>query len=281
MQLSSPRPARKAGLLALLLLVLALAAPATVASAAGGAAGSTSSAPKPTVVLVHGAWADGSSWNAVVSRLRHDGFPVRVPPNPLRGVVNDSTTVANFLATVPGPIILVGHSYGGAVITNAATGNPNVKALVYVDAFAPAEGEKVFPLAGADSAVAVDPTTIFDFVPYPGAPAGDVDLYLKHDFFVNTFAAGVRKETAELGYATQRPLAYSAGDTASGAPAWATIPSWYLLGTQDTIITPTAQLFMAQRAHSTIVRVKAGHLSLLLRPDAVEKLVLDAARATR
>src|SRR2546421_8653690 len=151
----------------------------------------TGSGPKPSIVLIHGAWADGSSWSRVIGILQQQGYKVYAPANPLRGLTSDAAYIASFLQSISGPIILVGHSYGGAVITNAATGNPNVKALVYIDAFAPAQGETVLSLAGADSALAVDPTTVFDFVPYPGGPAGDVDLYLKHDTFVTSFASGL------------------------------------------------------------------------------------------
>jgi pimeloyl-ACP methyl ester carboxylesterase len=236
---------------------------------------------KPTIVLVHGSWADGSSWSAVVQRLHRKGYPVRVPPNPLRSLPGDAATIANFLATIPGPIVLVGHSYGGAVITNAATGNPSVKALVYVNAFAPNEGETVLPLAGPDSALAVpDPTTVFDFVPYPGAPAGDFDLYLKRSIFLTAFANGIPSDTASLLYATQRPITASAGNQPSGAPAWTTIPSWYLLGTEDKVIPADRQRFMARRAGARIVEVKAGHLSLVSRPGAVTDLIVKAVHQT-
>ena len=260
---------------AVLLALVAILLPGRFA-----AANTAGHEPKPTVVLVHGAWADGSSWNAVVQRLQRAGYPVRVPPNPLRGLSLDSATISSFLSTIAGPVVLVGHSYGGAVITNAATGNANVKALVYVDAFAPAEGESIFPLSGADSALAVDPATVFDFVPYPGGPAGDVDLYLKHDVFLTSFASGIPAATAELLYAAQRPLALSAGNASSGVPAWKTIPSWYLVGTQDKIITPVQQRFMAQRAHAHTVQVRAGHLSLISQPGPVGDLIVAAARAT-
>jgi pimeloyl-ACP methyl ester carboxylesterase len=254
---------------------------AVLIAAVTPAAASYSSDPRPTVVLVHGAWADGSSWSKVTSRLLDDGYPVRVPPNPLRNLTTDAATIRDFLSTLSGPIVLVGHSYGGAVITNAATGNPNVKALVYVDAFAPAEGEVVFPLAGADSALAVPPENVFDFVPYPGGPAGDVDLYLKHDTFLTSFASGVPQWQAENLYPSQRPLTLSAGFTPSGPPAWATIPSWYVLGTKDLIITPTAQNDMATRAGSTITRIPTGHLGLITDPDSVTKVIKTAIRATR
>ena len=135
----------------------------------------------------------------------------------------------------------------------------------------------VFPLAGAGSAAAADPTTIFDFVPYPGAPEGDVDLYLKKSLFVPTFASGVDTDVAELLYASQRPLSLSAGNAPSGAPAWRNIPSWYVLGTSDKIITPDAQQMMAERAKSTITRVDAGHLSMISHPDAVVGVIRQAA----
>jgi pimeloyl-ACP methyl ester carboxylesterase len=267
-------------LIAIVLGILTLSASGSTASA-DAAHAKPSAGPKPTVVLVHGAWADGSGWNDVVKRLLHDGYPVRVPPNPLRSLSGDSATVAGFLSTIPGPIILVGHSYGGAVITNAATGNKNVKALVYVDAFAPAQGEIIFPLAGADSALAVDPTTVFDFVPYPGGPAGDVDLYLKQNVFFTSFANGVPMAKASLLYASQRPLTLSAGNQPSGVPAYQSIPSWYLVGTKDKIITPAQQRFMAHRAGATTVEVSSGHLAMITRPDAVERLINNAFRATR
>jgi pimeloyl-ACP methyl ester carboxylesterase len=235
-------------------------------------------AAKPTIVLVHGAWADGSSWNGVTQRLLNDGYPVRVPPNPLRSLPDDSATIADFLSTIAGPIVLVGHSYGGAVITNAATGNPNVKALVYVDAFLPAQGETVLPLAGADSALAVDPTTVFDFVPYPGGPTGDVDLYIKQSTFLTSFANKVNPKTAQLLYAAQRPWALSAGSEPSGVPAYKTIPSWALIGTKDLIIPPAQQRFMAERAGATISTVNGGHLALVSNPGPVADLITKVAR---
>ncbi|MEU8226959.1 alpha/beta hydrolase [Kribbella sp. NPDC048915] len=268
-------PHHRTRFLAVLTAVLAI-----LIAAVTPAAASYQKGPKPTVVLVHGAWADGSSWSKITNRLLDDGYPVRVPPNPLRNLTTDAQTIRDFLGTLSGPIVLVGHSYGGAVITNAATGNPNVKALVYVDAFAPAAGEVVFPLAGADSALAVPPENVFDFVPYPGAPQGDVDLYLKHDTFLNSFASGVPRRQAEQLYPAQRPLTLSAGFTPSGAPAWATIPSWYVLGTKDLIITPTAQNEMAVRAGSTITRIKAGHLGLITDPNPIIKVIRTAIRST-
>ncbi|MGW6200722.1 alpha/beta fold hydrolase [Kribbella sp. NPDC055110] len=245
------------------------------------AAATYPSGPKPTIVLVHGAWADGSSWQNVTNRLLDDGYQVRVPPNPLRNLQTDAATISDFLSTLSGPIVLVGHSYGGAVITNAAIGNANVEALVYVDAFAPAAGETILPLVGADSALAVpDPTTVFDLVPYPGAPAGDVDLYLKHDTFVTSFASGLPRSRSERLYPSQRPLTFSAGNIPSGPPAWASIRSWYVLGTRDLIITPAAQNFMATRANSVITRIPTGHLGLISDPGPITRVIETAARTT-
>ena len=146
---------------------------------------------KPTIVLVHGAWADGSSWNAVASELRSQSFNVFTPPNLLRGVPTDAPYVTSLLAQrTSGPVVLVGHSYGGFVITNAAVGGGDVRALVYVDAFVPDEGETVFQiLGGSGSALDVpDPTTVLDLVGYPGAPEGDVEAFLKPDTVHHSFA---------------------------------------------------------------------------------------------
>jgi pimeloyl-ACP methyl ester carboxylesterase len=250
-------------------------------SAPGAATPGSHDQAKPTIVLVHGSWADASSWTDVVKRLQRAGYQVFAPPNPLRSLSGDAEYLRTFLSTVLGPIVLVGHSYGGAVITNAATGNPNVKALVYVDAFAPDEGEQVLSLVGPDSALAVaDPTTVFDLRPYPGAPAGDFDVYLKPEVVVDSFAPDLPKRTALALAATQRPIAFSAGLEPSGVPAWKTIPSWYLIGTEDRIIPPAQQRFMAERAGAQIVEVRASHVSLISKPNAVERLIVAAAGAT-
>lgn len=235
---------------------------------------------KPTIVLVHGAWADSSSWNGVVARLQQLGYPVRVPPVPLRSLAGDAASVAAFIATIPGPLVLVGHSYGGGVITNMGTSDPDVKALVFVDAFAPDTGEVLSALSGPDSALAVDPPTVFDFVPVTQGPPGDVDIYLKQRIFADAFANDISRNEANVLWATQRPVTGSAGNEPSGAPAWRTLPSWYVLGTQDLIIPPAAQRAMALRAGSTLVKVRAGHLSLISKPNAVAAVIADAARAS-
>ncbi len=259
----------------------AAAARTTHASTATWAGG-----PEPTIVLVHGAWADASSWDGVIARLQADGFAAIAAPNPLRGLAVDSSYLADFLSSIQGPIVLVGHSYGGMVITNAATGNPNVKALVYVDAFLPAPGETAFGLTGAQPGSCLGSANAFTAVPYPGAAAGDFDTYLKtgsdvpYPGFAQCFANDLPAGAAAVLAATQSPIAFSAGSDPSGAPAWQTIPSWDVIGTADHVIPPAEQLFMAQRAGAHITEVSASHLSLISQPGTVTRVILAAARAT-
>lgn len=236
--------------------------------------------PKPTVVLVHGAWADASGWSGEVTQLEHDGYPVVAVPNELRSLSGDAANVAAFLKTIQGPIVLVGHSYGGAVITNAARGIHNVRALVYIDAFAPDQGQFATQLAGRNSALsAPDPTTVFNFVP-AGPPTPATDLYLKTPVFLKSFANGLSPSQARILAATQRPATLGAITEPSGVPAWRTIPSWYLIGTQDRIIPPAEELKMAQHAGSTISYFKAGHLGLISDPHSVTRVIERAAAAT-
>src|SRR6516225_10133961 len=169
--------------------VLLAFVPGHAASAVTATAGGRSS-PKPVIVLEHGAWADASSWDEVIAGLQRRGFTVYAPPNPLRGVTFDSTYLADFLSTIPGPIVLVGHSYGGFVTTNAATGNPYVKALVYVDAFIPAQGDTLLGLTSAQPGSCLGGNA-FNFVPYPGGAAGDVDTYIKPSLVPSCFASGL------------------------------------------------------------------------------------------
>ncbi|MGH3245153.1 MAG: lipase family alpha/beta hydrolase [Trebonia sp.] len=207
--------------------------------------------PKPTIVLVHGAWADSSSWDAVVQRLQSLGYPVDVPPNPLRGVAADSAYLSDFLSTISGPIVLVGHSYGGFVIANAAAGNAEVKALVYDDAYIPQAGDTLLSLTGArpGSCFAADSATVFNEVPYPGAPSGDADLYVKQSVFPGCFANGLAAAEGAALAAEQRPLAASVlSETLTTTPAWQTIPSWDVIGTSDKIIPAAEQEFMARQS---------------------------------
>jgi len=239
-----------------------------------------------TIVLVHGAWADSAGWSGVISRLQDEGYTVWAVPNPLRGLSADAAYVASILNTIPGPIVLVAHSYGGAVITNAATGNSNVKALVYIDGFAPDEGETGFQLLGmapppgaSPSCVLDAPDAIFNAVPYPGAPSGDFDIYLKPEVYPSCFANTIAAKQAAVLAASQRPITLFASAEPSGPPAWKTIPSWYLVGTLDKVIPPYVQMFMAERANAQIVQVKAPHPSMISNPQAVADLIETAAQA--
>jgi pimeloyl-ACP methyl ester carboxylesterase len=236
---------------------------------------------KPTIVLVHGAWADADSWDKVIDRLQDRGYTVYAPPNPLQGLATDTATISNFLHSITGPIVLVGHSYGGEVITNAAVGDSQVKALVYDDAYLPAQGESLMGLTTAGSCFAVaDPTTVFNFVPIPGFPATDVDAYVKQSVFPGCFANGLPAREGAALAATQRPLAVGALKDPSGVPAWKTIPSWDVIGTADHVIPVAQQLFMANRAHAHITKVNAPHLSMISDPGVVARVIMNAAQAT-
>ena len=262
-------------------LVALAAIPSTVAAAStSGHSQATSShsqsAVKPTIVLEHGAWADGSSWSGVVTRLQQDGYTVDVPPNPLRGPDSDSAYLASYLATVPGPVVLVGHSYGGFVTTNAATGNTNVKALVYVDAYIPAQGDTINSLTAQFPGSQITPAAL-NFVPSPG---GVTDAYIKPSLFRSILANDLpASQAAELA-ATQRPIAATALTEPSGPPAWATIPSWDVIGTADHASPPAAQEFMAARAHASVTKIDASHLSMISHPGTVANVIEEVARHT-
>jgi pimeloyl-ACP methyl ester carboxylesterase len=246
--------------------------------------------PKPTIVLEHGGFADGSSWDHVISILQREGYTVDAPPNPLRGLASDSAYLASYLNAISGPIILVGHSYGGMVISNAATANPNVKGLVYIDAAQPAAGESLeqitFAKPGSCLTGGGNLSNVVNFVVNPSQPAGDYDVYLKiapgpdYAGFDTCFATDVPTYKANLLAATQRPIALGAFTDASGSPAWASIPSWAVIGTDDQVIPPAELTFMAQRAHSQITYVKAGHLSMIAQPWAVANVINQAAQST-
>jgi len=235
---------------------------------------------KPTIVLVHGAWADASSWNAVASGLRSQGYDVLSPPNLLRGVAADAAYISSFVAQrTTGPVVLVGHSYGGFVITNAATAGGDVRALVYVDAFIPEEGEVVFQiLGGSGSALDVpDPTTVLDLAGYPGSPEGDVEAFLKpdtvHTYFAQDLPEADRWRIAE----GQRPITLSANTTPSVTAAWKTLPSWAVVGTEDKVIPPATQRSMAERAGAKITEVAGSHVSMVSHPQVTIDTILAAA----
>jgi pimeloyl-ACP methyl ester carboxylesterase len=238
---------------------------------------------RPTVVLVHGAWADASSWNGEVATLQAAGYDVRAIANPLQDLTTDSEYVADYLKTITGPVVLVGHSYGGAVITNAAAGLANVKALVYVDASAPAPGETNGQLSGATSILSKDaPAQLFSTTTYPGAPAGASELYLNEDIFVRYFASDLPRGEAERLWASQRGASTAAFSTPSKHAAWKTIPSWYFISSNDQIITAASELAMAHRAHSQITIFHGGsHLTLISHPNAVTAVIASAVCSLR
>jgi pimeloyl-ACP methyl ester carboxylesterase len=235
--------------------------------------------PKPTIVLEHGAWANTASWDAVIQRLQADGYTVYAPPNPLQGLTYDSAFLADFLHSISGPIVLVGHSYGGDVITNAATGDSQVKALVYVDAFAPAQGQTLAQLLAAYPGSCAAPENL-TVVPFPGAPAGVADAYITQSAFPSCMANGLPAREAKVLAATQLPLATIALTQPSGVPAWKTIPSWAVVGTADHAIPLALQLAMAENAHAHITEVHAPHLSMISDPGVVTSVILQAVHAT-
>jgi pimeloyl-ACP methyl ester carboxylesterase len=258
-------------------LLSALALLAGLLAVTSDATASGRGEPRPTVVLVHGAFADASGWDAVTERLQRRGYTVYAPANPLRGLTSDAAYLRGFLDTLDGPIVLVGHSYGGAVITNAATGDPDVVALVYVAAFAPAEGETVqaaIGLGGGHSDLLENIVTRA----VPGAPE-DPDVYVNPASFRRIFAQDLPRRQAAVMAASQRPAAFSGFATPSGVPAWQSIPSWYLVASQDNLIPPVAERAMAARAGATTVEVDSSHVAMISRPRVVTDLILDAAGA--
>ena len=267
------------GLLAGFLLAIALGAGISGTANASSSRAHQSQGAKPTVVLVHGGWADSSGWNQEITRLQRLGYAVIAPANPLRALDSDSAYIRSVLRTIDGPIVLVGHSYGGAVITNAAVGVPNVKALVYIAAFAPDAGESLVQLVTKNPGTEIGPQTLTPR-PYPLPGGGEgTDLYLTQAGFETAFASDVPKSMADQMWAEQRPFSQEAFESASGEPAWKTIPSWYLVATQDHAIPPVTQRFMAGRAHAKTTEVKASHVPMISQPAATTRLILKAAGA--
>lgn len=221
----------------------------------------------PTVVLVHGAFADSSSWSGVVERLQGAGYPVIAVANPLRGLESDAAHVAEVVESVPGPVVLVGHSYGGVLISAAA--RDNVSALVYVAAFQPDTGENALELSGKFPGGKLGPDTLNQI---------GGDLYIKQESFAEVFAADVPQ--AAVLAATQRPVFGGAlGDEFPDEPAWRTKPSWALIASDDNAIPAEAQRFMSARAGSHTVEVAASHAVSVSQPQAVFDLITEAASA--
>ena len=229
---------------------------------------------KPTIILVHGAFAESASWSSVIQRLHADGYPVVAAPNPLRSLSGDAAVISSILATIEGPVVLVGHSYGGAVISNAAVGHKHVKALVFVAAFAPEGGESIAELSDKFPGSTLGPT--LKEVPLPD---GTVDLYIEPEKFFHQFTADVPSERSDVDAATQRPLNTTALHEGSGKPAWKTVPSWFIYPELDRNIPLEAHRFMADRARArTSVNLPgASHAIPASEPVAVAEVILDAA----
>ncbi len=228
----------------------------------------------PSIVLVHGAWADGSSWSGVIQRLQSAGYKVTAVQIPLTALADDVARTRQVLAAQSGPTILVGHSYGGAVITQLGTDAPNVVGLVYVAAFAPDEGETAKGLTSGD--------------PQPAGaaairPDAQGHLWLDPDGFVKYFAPDVNRAQARVLAAVQKPIAAGTflGEEPFGPPAWRSLPSWYLVTTNDQMIPPDAQRFMAQRMKATISTVASSHVPMVSHPDVVANLIIKAAQAAQ
>ncbi|MGY1733125.1 alpha/beta fold hydrolase [Geodermatophilus sp. SYSU D01045] len=234
---------------------------------------------QPTVVLVHGAFADSSSWNGVITRLRANGYPVVGVANPLRALAGDAEYLRHVLDCVDGPIVLAGHSYGGSVMSEAADGHPRVRALVYVASFLLEEGESTGELAGRYPGNELGPA--LRPVPVRGPDGQTVDdLRIEQEEFREVFAADVPADVAALMAVTQRPITGDALEDKATKAAWKTIPSWTLVTRQDLAVPAEAQRFMAERASSHTVEVDASHAVTVSRPDVVAQLVDEAARAT-
>ncbi|MDT4922447.1 MAG: hypothetical protein QOG01_160 [Pseudonocardiales bacterium] len=264
------------------ILAVAVSLPLALSVSASSASGQPTaahphSAPKPTIVLVHGGWADSSGWNGEITRLAKAGYPAIAPANPLRGLSSDADYIRSVLQSISGPIVLVGHSYGGAVISNAARGVPNVKALVYIAAFAPDTGESLQALVTKNPGTMITPDAL-DTRQYPLPGGGEgTDLYIKRDAFHDAFAGDLPTSVTNLMWAEQRPFSVAAFTEPSGEPAWRTVPSWYLVATQDHAIPPATQWFMAHRAHAHIATVKASHVPMISHPAVTTDLILQAA----
>ena len=240
-------------------------------------AAATAQPAKPTIVLVHGAFADSSSWYGVIPILERDGYRVIAAANPLRNVKGDAATVRALLVTINTPIVLVGHSYGGMVISNAANGQANVKSLVYVAAFAPVAGENADGLNKKFPGSLVGPA----LAPPVALPGGGHDLYVQQEKFHDAFAPDVPADAARLAAAAQRPVTDIAFGEAATEPAWKTIPSWVVYGDHDTAIPPKLHAFMAERAgaRATSVVEGASHVVMISHPDAVARVIENAATA--
>lgn len=252
-----------------------LAALLVVVTVLFGAAGSATAAgqrdSRPTIVLVHGAFADASGWNEVSRTLQRKGYPVLAPANPLRGVDSDTAYIRSVLESIEGPIVLVGHSYGGFVLTGAATGNADVKALVYIAAFAPAAGETVGELSHGGRLG-------LDTLDIRLTPGGGHDGYIKPAVFREIFAADVPAATTTVMAASQRPSELATLGQPAAEPAWKTIPSWTLIAKNDQVIPAANQRQMAQRAGARITEVRSSHVVMISQPGRTTDVILSAVK---
>jgi len=291
---SRSRSARLIGIGAALALVAtagtigvtsAQAAPARTATAKVARASYPTPAVKPTIVLVHGAFADAAGWDSEIDQLTRLGYPVIAPANPLRGLSTDAAYIRSVLDTITGPIILVGHSYGGSVISEAAEGDPNVKAMVYAGAFLPYTNESTASVLKNTTLYpgSLLSTATLTARPFPNAAVAggeDADLYITPSDFREVFAGDESVTKANELALTQRPLAASAYNEAlTGVPAWSTIPTWDLITLNDKAISPAGQMMMAKRAHAHISTVWSSHDVMISHPTAVVAEILSAVKA--
>ncbi|MFD8387285.1 alpha/beta fold hydrolase [Streptomyces sp. NPDC059679] len=234
----------------------------------------------PTVVLIHGAFADASSWSTVVERLQRQGYRVLAPALPLRGLASDTAYIRSVLDSLTGPVVLVGHSYGGAVISQAAADDPQVKALVYIAAFVPEVGESALQLTDKFPGSTLAQATATQYYPLSDGGQGE-ELVIKKELFRKQFADGVPVHTTQVMAAGQRPITLAALQEPATAAAWKKIPSWYLVATEDRNIPPAAERWMAERARARTVTVRAPHAVSVSDPGPVTDLILSAARSVR
>jgi pimeloyl-ACP methyl ester carboxylesterase len=236
----------------------------------------TNTTGSPTVVLVHGAFADASSWNGVIERLQAEGVQVKAPPNPLRGIASDSAYIAGVFDETPGPILAVGHSYGGAVISNAAKQAKNVVGLVFVAAFAPDEGERLGEVEDGSKDSVLNSALVPQH--YPSSNGGEpaVEFAIDPAKFRDAFAADLSTEQTALMAATQRPVAETAFSEQSGAPAWRDLPSWAVVATGDRAAGTDVIRSEAERAGATITEVDGSHVIMVSQPQAVTDVIMEA-----
>ena len=234
-----------------------------------------SRAASPTVVLVHGAFADASGFAGVIRELSTAGLTVVAPPNPLRSLAFDAAAVRSVVSAIDAPVVLVGHSYGGAVITQASAGLDNVTGLVYLAAFGLDEGESCGGVQQPFSPSLLATTSYPTGYDAAGAPNGP-DLYIGRERFRETFCADVPVDVAEVMFATQRPLSLAALTENATAAGWKTIPYWYLLSERDNAIPPDAERFMAERMGATTESIAGSHTAFIAQPVAVAAFIADA-----